>query len=195
MRGMGPVEQSFAGRSRGAGLLQCALGAGVAALAVVTGGASGVSLALALAALAYAAAAYLLFARPAVLARTEGIHLRGEIRDVLVPWGAVDSVEVGHTGLRVIAGDRVLRARGFAGAPPGARTAALETGAQGLRAAEAYCQEVAAALHTAARRHQAAAPAGPFRDADVPREVVRWPLAALPALLAVAAVAVAVALG
>ncbi|HSK27589.1 MAG TPA: hypothetical protein VK894_11835 [Jiangellales bacterium] len=192
MRGTGPVEQSFPGLGRGLGLAQCVVGVAVAALTAVAGEGSGTGLAVASAALAYAAVAYLLFVRPAVLARTGGIHLRGEIRDVLVPWGAVDSVEAGPTGLRVVTGDRVLRARGFAGAPPGARTAILESGPHTLRAAEVYCQEVAAALQTAARRHQASAPAGPFQPAETPTEVVRWPLVALPALLILAAVVVAV---
>jgi hypothetical protein len=187
MRGAGAVEQSFPGRSRVLGLVQTALALAVAVVALVVSGATRGAVVGALLALTYAAVAYAVFARPAVVVGSGGLLLRGEVRDTLVPWRAVDSVEATETGLRVIAGDRAVRARGVAGSPPGLVSHAPGARVGGDPAVEAYCADVAAGVRDAARRHRGSAPIAPFDPGEVPRERTRWDLVALPVVLLLAA--------
>ena len=97
MHGVGAVERAFPGRSRALGLVQVALGVGVAVLTLLAGGIARGAVVGALLALTYAAVTYTLFARPAVVVGGEGLLLRGEVRDTVVPWRAVDSVEANRT--------------------------------------------------------------------------------------------------
>ena len=193
MRGAGAVEQSFPGRSRVLGLVQTALALAVAVVALVVSGATRGAVVGALLALTYAAVAYAVFARPAVVVGGEGLLLRGEVRDTVVPWRAVDSVEATRTGLRVITGDRAVRARGFSGAPPGLVSRTPGRTVADDPAVEAYCADVASEVGKSARRHRAAAPAAPFDPRTAPREGTRWGLVALPVVLLVAALLVGLA--
>jgi len=191
MHGAGAVERAFPGRSHTLGLVQAALGVGVAVLTLVAGGAVRGAVVGALLALTYAAVVYTVFARPAVVVGGEGLLLRGEVRDTVVPWRAVDSVEATPTGLRVIAGDRAVRARGFSGSPPGLVSRTPGTTVGGDPAVEVYCADVATKVGEAARRHRTAAPAAPFDPGGAaPRERTRWGLVALPVVLLVAALLV-----
>jgi hypothetical protein len=193
MHGVGTVERAFPGLSRALGLVQAALGVGVAALTLVVGGTARGAVVGALLALTYAAVAYTVFARPAVVVGAEGLLLRGEVRDTVVPWRAVDSVEANPTGLRVIAGDRAIRARGFSGSSPGLVSRTPGTTVGGDLAAEVYCADVATEVGEAARRHRAAAPVAPFDPDAAPHERTRWDLVVLPVVLLVAAVLVGLA--
>lgn len=190
MHGVGAVERAFPGRSRALGLVQVALGVGVAVLTLLAGGIARGAVVGALLALTYAAVTYTLFARPAVVVGGEGLLLRGEVRDTVVPWRAVDSVEATRTGLRVITGDRAVRARGFSGSPPGLVSRAPGSTVADDLAVAVYCADVATEVGDAARRHRAAAPVAPFDPGAAPRERTRWGLVALPVVLLVAALLV-----
>jgi hypothetical protein len=190
MHGVGTVERAFPGRSRALGVVQAALGVGVAVVTLGVGGTARGAVVGALLALTYAAVAYTVFARPAVVVGGEGLLLRGEVRDTVVPWRAVDSVEATRTGLRVITGDRAVRARGFSGSPPGLVSRTPGGTVADDPAVEVYCADVAAEVGEAARRHRAAAPVAPFDPGAAPRERTRWGLVALPVVLLVAALLV-----
>jgi hypothetical protein len=193
MRGVGTVERVFPGRSRAPGLVQAALGVGVAVVTLVVGGTSRGAVVGALLALTYAAVSYPVFARPAVVVGGEGLLLRGEVRDTVVPWRAVDSVEATRTGLRVITGDRAVPARGFSGSPPGLVSRTPGSTVADDPAVEVYCADVATEVGTSARRHRAAAPVAPFDPGAAPRERTRWDLVVLPFVLLVAALLVGLA--
>jgi hypothetical protein len=188
----GPATVSFGGTARTLGWAQVGFAAVVALLLVLYGGFGGAIVPLVLAALLYGWLVYLFFVRPAVDLRADGVVLRGEVRDVRVPWSRVRDVEVTRSGLRVVTDVSVHAARGFGdagrpvrGAAPGrAKSPAPSSGTPGRGA---YLDLVAQQVRDAARRSggtRAAEPAA-AGSADVDEEV-RWPLLAVAAALAAA---------
>ncbi|HEY6794750.1 MAG TPA: PH domain-containing protein [Kineosporiaceae bacterium] len=130
-----------------------------------------------------------LFWRPAVIVDDEGAQLRNVLRDVRIPWAALDAVETRYALTLVAAGRRYVSWAGASGGRPPRR----RPGDPGVPESGPASRHLGTASGATAflveQKWQAWRAAARDSDGDPPAVVVRWRLHLLAAAGAAAALA------